>query len=344
MKKFTLVLSILCISCMLSYAADELQQAMPLLQAQTRTPAQTQQVLQLFASSKQPRTIFAAGASLVRIPPAKVQENALLNLLLNNNNPLRQFFSAVILTSMGADYRELSEILREALSGADPVLHAYAAGAYTILNPQEKQYSDSIIHLYIYDPAFAQRAMNVISSGDKQTLRYLKEAARDEQPQIRAAAATWLGNLQDKKAAAQLLKMASKETNAEASAAIAQGLAKNQSWTLQKAVKKLNLSYKTQPAATYALALGFMTGNAIEPLKQSLVNKDINTRINAARAAAYMAGVLDSDQARLYSNEPVFDTFLLKSLIPALSALAQSGSAEEKLYAQNALNQLAKLK
>ena len=329
MKKFTLVLSILCISCMLSYAADELQQAMPLLQAQTRTPAQTQQVLQLFASSKQPRTIFAAGASLVRIPPAKVQENALLNLLLNNNNPLRQFFSAVILTSMGADYRELSEILREALSGADPVLHAYAAGAYTILNPQEKQYSDSIIHLYIYDPAFAQRAMNVISSGDKQTLRYLKEAAR---------------NLQDKKAAAQLLKMASKETNAEASAAIAQGLAKNQSWTLQKAVKKLNLSYKTQPAATYALALGFMTGNAIEPLKQSLVNKDINTRINAARAAAYMAGVLDSDQARLYSNEPVFDTFLLKSLIPALSALAQSGSAEEKLYAQNALNQLAKLK
>lgn len=345
MRKFALICSFFCLCALQLQANDELQPLLPLLQAPTRTAAQTQQVLRLFTDATQPETVFAAGASLVRIPPAKIQENNLLNLLLKNHAPLKQFFAGVILTAMGADYPELSELMQEVLDSAgDPVLRAYAAAAYTVLNPTQTQYSDGIVHLYIYDPAFAQRAMNLISSGDGQTLRYLKKAAGSDQAQVRAAAAAWLGDVQNKKASAQLLRMADKETDTEVSAALAQALAKNQTWTLQKAVKKLNFAPAGQPAATYALALGFMTGNAVPHLKQTLLNKNAAARANAARAAAYMAGVLASEQARLYSSDVSFDTFLLKGLIPLLSALAQTGSEAEKLYAQNALTQIAKLK
>ena len=55
-------------------AQETLQKALPLLQKNTRTSAETQQVLQLFRSAKDPDTVFAAGASLVRIPPAPAQE------------------------------------------------------------------------------------------------------------------------------------------------------------------------------------------------------------------------------------------------------------------------------
>ena len=245
---------------------------------------------------------------------------------------------------MGTEHAEFSDLLKEATQSADPAVRAYAASAYTILNPQVSDYSTQIIQLYIYDPAFAQRAMNFISANDKQTLRYLKSAAQSDQPQLRGAAAAWLGDLQDKSAAKELLKMAKSETNPEAAAAIAQALAKNQQWTLDTLVKGLKTTYTAPAATTYALALGFMTGNAIEPIKQSLTNKNINVRINAARAAAYMAGVLGSDQAYVYTNDRNLDILLLKGLIASIAVLSNSQNQDEKIIALNALTQIAKLK
>ena len=83
MKKTTLLLFTALLAALPLSAQTTLQQALPLLQQNTRSAEQTQQVLQLFRSSKDPDTVFAAGASLVKIPPAKPLEPALFNLILN---------------------------------------------------------------------------------------------------------------------------------------------------------------------------------------------------------------------------------------------------------------------
>ena len=332
----------LCLSSS-ALAQQNLSAVLPLLQAQTRTAAQNQQVLNLFVSSKDPSVIFAAGASLVRITPSSAQEAKLFNVLLKDDNMLKKVFAAVILTAMGGVHTELSTLLQDAVASQDHAVRAYAASAYTILNPQDKTYPDEIVNLYIYDPAFAQRAMNLISKDDKDTLKYLKQAAKSADGQVRAAAAEWLGDMQDQAAAKQLLKMVKTEHDQQAVSAIASALAKNKQWTLQDAVKGLKTRYTQQPAATYALALGFMTGSAIDAIKQGLNDKDENVRINSARAAAYMAGVLASPDARLYTADKNFDIALLKGLIAQLNALSKRDTDTVQVYADNALKQIAKL-
>ena len=73
-------------------------------------------------------------------------------------------------------------------------------------------------------------------------------------------------------------------------------------------------------------------------------DKNIKVRINAARATAYMAGVLASPDASRYSTDKTFDTQLIKTLIPLLAAMARSDAAQAKPYAENALKQIAALK
>ena len=313
------------------------------MEAKTRTAAQNQQVLNLFSSSDDPNTVFAAGASLVRIPPAPAQEAKLLNIIIKDDNVLKKVFSAVILTAMGGVHEELSPLLQDAVASQDHAVRSYAASAYTILNPQTNTYANEIINLYIYDPAFAQRAMNLISSDEKQTLKFLKEASKADDGQVRAAAAQWLGNLQNEDAAKQLLKMAKTETSQQAASAIASALAKNSQWTLQDVSKGLKTRYTDPKAATYALSLGFMTGNAVDVIKQGLLSENTNIRINSARAAAYMAGVLASRDAALYTNDKSFDVLLLKGLIPQLSAMVKRDSSSVKVYADSALKQISKL-
>ena len=344
MKK-QIICSVIVLACPLLFAQTaNFQAVLPLLQAPNRTAAQNQQVLDLFLSAKQPQVIFSAGASLVRIPPAPIQENRLLNVIVKNSDDLKKVFSAVILTAMGTSHPELSELLQQATASADTAVRAYAAAAYTILNPQTTQYASDIVQLYIYDPAFAQRAMNLLCANDKQMLSYLKVAAAHTQPNVRAAAAAWLGDLQSKNATKQLLKMAKTETDTQVMTAIATALAKNQPETLQSVVDALNANYTTKPATTYALALGFMTGYAVEPIKKSLSHKNLNVRINAARAAAYMAGTLNSEQASLYTTDKAFDTQLLKGLIPSLAVMYRTDKPVAQTYADNALKQIAKLK
>lgn len=326
-----------------AFAQNNLSAFLPLLQAPARTAAQNQQVLNLFASSKDPNTVFAAGASLVRIPPSSAQEAKLLNIIIKDDNMLKKVFAAVILTSMGSMHAELSSLLQDAVSSQDHAVRAYAASAYTILNPQDKNHTEEIINLYIYDPAFAQRAMNLLADNEKDTLNYLKDASKSADGQVRAAAAEWLGDLQTQNAAKQLLKMAKTEQDQQTISAIASALAKNKQWTLQDTVKGLKTRYTQPQAATYALALGFMTGSAIEPVKQGLADDNINIRINAARAAAYMAGVLASTDAGLYTDDKAFDITLLKGLIPQLNAMARRDKSSVQAYAENALKQIAKL-
>lgn len=324
-------------------AQTALENALPFLQKNRRSAAENQQVFSLFRSSKDPNTVFAAGASLVKNPPSKALEPALFNLVLRPADPLKQTFAAVILTAMGNPHEELSPLLQEAVTGKDPALRAYAAGAYTLIHPQDKTYADETVRLYIFDPAFAQRAMNQAADDAKELLKTLKTAAANQDPQVRSAAAAWLGALHTQDAAKQLLKMAKTETDEQVSVQIATGLAKNRALTQDAVAKELRRKYQTPQAATYALALGFMTGNAVETLRQGLLSKTQNVRINSARAAAYMAGVLSNPDAFAYSSDRTFDTGLLKSLIPALGVMAKTGSDDEKLYAENALRQIEKL-
>ena len=344
MNKYFLPIILTCSFATLPLQAGQsLEQALPLLQQKQRTPAQTQQVLQLFRTAKDPNAVFAAGASLVRIPPARTQEPALMNLVLRSQDPLRQTFAAVIITAMGATYEEFAPLFEQALTGKDPVLRAYVAAAYAIIQPKNLSYTHEVVRLYILDNAFAQRAMNLLAAESKQQLKFLKQASTHTDPQIRAAAATWLGDLNNEEAAKQLLKMAKSETNADVTTPIATALAKNRDFTFNETVQGLRKNYQSVPASTYALALGFMTGNAVESLRSGLTDTNKNVRINSARAAAYMAGVLNTPDAFTYTSDRQFDIHLLKSLIAPLSALASNGSEEEKTFAQNALRQLESL-
>ncbi len=82
-------------------AKTALENALPLLQKNHRSLAENQQVLTVFRTAKDPDTVFAAGASLVKTPPAKAQEPALFNLIMRADDPLKQTFAAVIITAMG---------------------------------------------------------------------------------------------------------------------------------------------------------------------------------------------------------------------------------------------------
>ena len=347
MKKFTFLAFFLAcnIFAAVSLPAQETDLAsyLPLLQAPSRTDAQNARVLNLFASSSNPETIFAAGASLVRITPPPAQEGRLFNILIKDNNVLKKTFAAVILTAMGGMHEELAPLLQDAASSQDHAVRAYAASAYTVLNPSGSPYRDEVVNLYIYDPAFAQRAMNLLAKDEKSTLKNLKEAAKSADAQVRAAAAQWLGDLQTQDAAKQLLKMAKTEQNDQAAAAVASALAKNSQWTQPSVIKDLKTDYTKKPAATYALALGLMAGQAVEDIRQGLGSTNLNIRINSARAAAYMAALLASADAALYTQDKEFDAGLLKSLIPQLNDMVKKDSAPVKVYADGALKQMAKL-
>lgn len=287
--------------------------------------------------------IFAAGASLVKIPPARTDESILLNQIISATDPLKTAFSAIILTAMGSTYQELSPLLKDVLTSKDPVLRAYAAGAYALVNPADKTHLKEVVVLYMFDAAFAQRAANMLSANAEEQLALLKKYASDADPQARAAAAAWLGTLHTPQALELLFKRTQKETDPAVQTQLALALAKNRDEALETAVEGLALPYKKPAATTYALALGFMTGNSVSFLKSALLSPDTNQRVNALRAAAYMAGVLSNPDAFTYSSDRVFDIHLLKGLIAPITALAQNGSADEKTYAQNALSQIEKL-
>jgi HEAT repeat protein len=262
---------------------------------------------------------------------------------MREDDGLKAALSAVILTSMGSVYEELTPILTDALQSQDPVLRSYVAAAYGLINPQDTTHVFDVVRLYIFDNAFAQRALNLMTPTDKEQLSLLKKASTTSDPQLRAAAIAWLGSLHTPQALDQLLKRAKKETDSSVQTQLATALAANPDLALADTLKGLNISYKKPASATYALALGFMTGNSVSALKDILLSGKENQRINALRACAYMAGVLSNPDAFSYSSDRVFDTHLLKGLIPQISALANNGSDNDKIYAQNALTQIEKL-
>ena len=343
MKKLLALVVLLTVCAGVVTAQNTLSQTLPLLQQTARTPRQTQQVLNLFRSSQDPNTIFAAGASLVKIPPESVNEPALLNQIISAQDPLKMAFSAIILTSMGSVYEELIPLLQDTLQSADPVLRAYGATAYTLINPDDKTHTTDVIRLYIFDSAFAQRAMNLVTKDSKEQFNLLKTASSNPDTQVRSAAAAWLGTLHTPEAAAQLQKRAKKETDMTVQTQLAIALAANPDVALEQVTQGLKLNYKKPAATTYALALGFMTGNSVSTLKEALLSTDTNQHINALRSAAYMAGILANPDGFAYSSDRTFDTHLLKGLIAPISALAKNGSSEEQTYAQNALEQIEKL-
>ncbi|MBR4592220.1 MAG: HEAT repeat domain-containing protein [Elusimicrobiaceae bacterium] len=346
MKK-TLPLLLLCTGILLTgfptQAKTSLQEVLPLLQKNNRSQTENYQVLQLFRTSNQPDIVFSAGASLVKTLPAKNQLPALYSLLMRTDNPLKQIFSAVIITAMGDSSAELRPPLQQALAGQEPLLRAYAAGAYALLEPQNTSYTEDLVRLYIFDADFAQRAMNKLLGPKQSPFKYLKAASSSTDEQTRAAAASWLGKLHTPQTAKQLLAMAKADNPSTVQAAVAAGLAAQREQTLPDVLKGLRKNHQSSYANTCALALGFMTGNAVESLRQNLIGKNIQARINAARAAAYMANVLANPDAFAYSSDRSFDIHLLKGLIAPLSALANQGSETEKIYAANALRQIEKL-
>lgn len=342
MKKYFLLLvaSILALSAAAQVPSSGLA---ALFQQPYRSPQQTQQVLQIFRSARDADTVFAAGASLVKILPAPSDEPALLSTLVQNTDPLKTAFAAIILTSMGSVYEELTPILQETVQTKDPLLRAYGAGAYALVHPEDTTHTSDIIRLFTLDEPLAQRAMNWVAKTSRQQLSFLKKSASDTDPHVRAAAAAWLGTLHTQEAVNVLLKRARKETDPSVQTQLATALAKTPDLSLSPTAKGLKTPYQKDPAATYALALGFMTGSSVDTLKTALSSKNQNERINALRACAYMASVLATPDAFTYSSEHAFDTRLLKGLIAPISALAQNGTAEEQPYAQHALRQIEKL-
>ena len=302
-----------------------------------------QQTLNNFRSAQDPQTTFAAAALLVKNPPEKIYEPALLNQIISAADPLKMAFSAIILTSMGSVYEELIPLLQDTLQTADPVLRAYGAGAYGLVNPADKTHTQDVVRLYIFDPAFAKRAMNMLTADAKEQFTILKKAATGKDAQVRGAAAAWLGALHTPEALALLTKRAQKETEATVQTQLALALAANPDVTLAQAAQGLTFNYKKPAATTYALALAFMTGNSINALKNALLSTDTNQHINALRSVAYMAEVLSNPDAFAYTSDRVFDTHLLKGLIAQITALAKNGSKDEQTYAQNALSQIEKL-
>lgn len=343
MKKLLLLILSFCLTGVAQAATPTLQTVLPLLQKHQRTAAENQQVLSLFRTAKDPNIIFAAGASLVKIPPQKNQEPALFSILMRQQDPLKQTFAAIILIAMGNTHEELAPTLETALNSKDPVLRAYTAAAYAFIQPKNTNYTDEIVRLYIFDNDFASRALNVLNGNETNPLKTLKKAAVSTDPQVRAAAASWLGNLHTQASAKQLLKMAKKETDATAQAAIATALAAQREYTLPDVSKALSKNFKSPYANTAALALGFMTGNGIDAVRKNLISTNTNAHINASRAAAYMANVLSNPDAFAYSSDRVFDIHLLKGLIAPLKALETSGNNDEKTFAANALRQIEKL-
>lgn len=343
MKKFILVLTVSFFCATVLRAQDTLAPLLPLLQQPTRTPAQTQQVFHIFRTAQDPNTVFAAGASLVRIPPAKAYEPALLNQIINMTDPLKTTFSAIILTAMGSAYEELSPLLQDTLQSQDPVLRAYGAGAYALIHPSDKTHIADVVRLYIFDPAFAQRALNLLTDTPQGLFKILKKASSDADPQIRSAAAAWLGTLHTQQALTWLNKRARKEKDSTVQTQLAMALAASPEEALPFVTKGLELNYKKPAATTYALALGFMTGHGVSAVKTAILSPRTNQRINALRACAYMAGVLANPDGFSYSSDRKFDIHLLKGLVPQITALARNGSAEEQTYAQSALGQIEKL-
>lgn len=303
----------------------------------------TQQLLNQFRSAQDPQTTFAAAARLVENPPEKVYEPALLNQIISAEDPLKMAFSAIILTAMGSAYQELTPLLQDTLQTSDPILRAYGAGAYGLVNPSDKTHTTDVVRLYIFDPAFAQRAMNMLTANDHEQFNILKKACAVQDPQVRGAAVAWLGSLHTPQALALLTKRAKKETEATVQTQLAVALAAHPDVTLPQATEGLKLNYKKPAATTYALTLGFMTGHSVSALKTALLSTDKNQRINALRATAYMAGVLSNPDGFSYTSDRAFDTHLLKGLIPQITALAKNGTADEQTYAQNALSQIEKL-
>lgn len=342
MKKYIFICCLAVLAAPLQ-AQSALHEVLPLLQKPTRTAQQTQQVLSLFRTSQDPSIVFAAGASLVRVPPTKTAEPALVSQIMREGDPLKAAFSAIILVAMGSVYDELSPILKDTLQSKDPVLRSYAAAAYSLIHPEDSAYIEDIVRLYIFDEDFAQRALNVVIKTDKEKLAVLKKAAASSQEQVRASAVAWLGKLHTPEAVEQLLKLAKSEKDSTVQIQIAMALAANPDVTLQGTLSGLNISYKKPASNTFALALGFMTGNSVGALKNVLLSGKENERINALRACAYMAGVLSNPDGFAYTSDRTFDIHLLKGLVAQISALANNGSASEKSYAQNALTQIEKL-
>lgn len=337
------IVTLLWVLTTFSLQAQTLSDALPLLQKNTRTAAETQQVFQLFRTATDQDTIFAAGASLVKIPPFQSQEPSLMNIILRQTQPLKSIFSAIIITAMGSRHEELIPLLEQGLQSPDLALRSYAAGAYSILSPDDKTYATDVVRLYIFDAPFAQRVMHLLASTSQEELKFLKKASSAPEAQTRAAAATWLATLHTPKAAQQLVKMAKTEEDSSVQTQLAMALAANQENTLTQVVKGLKKKYTAAPSTTYALALGFMTGNAIPSLRQTLISKNKNERINTLRALAYMAGILSNKDTHAYSHDRAFDIRLLKSFIPQLTLLSKTGDEEERTYADNALQQFEKL-
>jgi len=343
MYKKLLISFLLCAVSSTCFAQTALDGVLPLLQKPKRTEAETRRVVALFRSAKEANVVFATGAALVKTIPSKTQEPALLSIVMRPQDPLKQAFAAIILTAMGNLDEELIPFLESGLQSPDKALRAYAAAAHTLIRPKDTSYVTDIILLYSFDAKFATRALEALASTEKQQLKLLKQGLNHTDAATRAAAAAWLGQLHNRQAADLLLKRAKTETDLGASGQLAIALAKNREFTFDATLKGLTKSYRAVPSSTYALALGFMTGHSVDALRTALTDSRVNVRINAARAAAYMANILAGPDAFLYTGDSTFDIYLLKGLVAPLNALSQSGNEDEKRYADHALRQIEKL-
>ncbi|MDR0291969.1 MAG: HEAT repeat domain-containing protein [Elusimicrobium sp.] len=311
-----------------------------------RTDADFADAVNLFSKTKDNESIFAAAAALADCPPPKNYAGNFYDMVISSDeHGLRQFFAAVILTSMSADNKELLPSLQDAyLSAKDPALKAYAAAALAVLNPSDKTKSDDVVSLYSYDKIFALKAVNYLYPNDKKIISALKNAAGGKDVNVRKGAAQMLGTFINEESAKILFKMLEKEQDAVVSSATAFSISRMPKYAAADIKKCLKIKYSSRPAFTCSLALGFMQESGFEIIKENLSSENENAQINALRAASAAAEILSGNDTASYSSDVKFDRQNLKTLIPQIAALSANGKSDKiKEYADAAGKSFLKL-
>lgn len=337
MKKIFLAAAV-CLLPLSSFAEDAaVSSVLPLLQKTNKTVADINKITNELLTSKDSGVIAAAGYSLVGEDISARNQERLFSAVMSDADTLRSIISAIVLSSEGEEHRELVPTIKQALNSDDKVLRAYAAAAYSFIMPEDTFYSEYVVSLYPYNQAFTLKTLRKMFHKTTSMQRAVKNAAKSGDAFIRTSSAQFLADEHD---TAALFNMLKKEEDSSVTAVIARGIAEN----APLARAELKACLKEKPKSNYALgctlALGFMTGDALDIVEEGLKDGNKNAVANSLRTVSVMANTLSSPDAAAFSSDVEFDKQRLKALIPTVAPLAQSKTPEIQTHADAAAKAL----
>ncbi|MDR1684477.1 MAG: hypothetical protein LBR90_03345, partial [Elusimicrobiota bacterium] len=323
---------------LLNPGQNDLEAAIAALRKSDNIANARAELMRIFTSSADAQIVFAAACALTYgAADLGAYEARLLNIASSPAaQDYKQTLAIIILAAAEAVDSSYEPFLTPALNAQDPVLKAYARGALTLISPQVKgEYLADIVFLYSFDKAFALRAFAASGLKQKALRARLKETLGKGGAQA-AAAAQWIGDLNDKNLLSLLLETDFDPGDAAALSAAANALAENYPLMLPEIKKTLK---RGPPAASAAvMALAFKGGAADDAVRELLAG-GANEQANGLRVISARAGILLSNAA-FYPN-PQLEIFRIKKFIPAVAGLGLEGqSPQTKIFAQTANREL----